>query len=48
MEVAVKGVIGWDALIEVLNVLVHVPQRASGATVVFDGITVKESDSLVV
>ena len=36
VEVAVEGVIGWDALIKVLYVLVHVPQRASSTAVVFD------------
>jgi hypothetical protein len=48
VEVAVKGVVGWDALIQVLHVLVNIPERASSATVVFDGITVKEPDSLIV
>lgn len=36
VEVAVEGVIRWDALIKVLHVLVHVPQRASSTAVVLD------------
>jgi hypothetical protein len=48
VEVTVEGVIGWDALVEVLHMLVHVPEWASGATVVFYRIAMKEPDPLVI